>query len=633
MAETDATQNDGTYNVVFITEDTPEFMEYIDLASQYIKSDGGNVKTNVINNYEIVKPDSIEKFDVSSELLRVIEDPNYDKNTKTYIFLIFDEKKIFAKADTSIQLKNELDDMETERPYISFISNMSEYNDNGFLAKLTSETDNKGIVINTDNFGDEKAVAVKDAIIEYLGISLSQTKIISSIGLTTLPMDFSEEKILDYYQEYKSGNGYYLTDTDDDGLGNFKEIAFDSKIIKFNPDLVLPTIAECRAYVIETENCVYVEKGWDRFIAAEIPQTLQYILSNVRILPIKSDPFSSDGDEDGILDIDEFVWNGIDERYENVSPLKADTVESLYYDDLLKSGSYNSKDNPISLEIHGNNILINIRYSFNNDDSETTKEELIDGAKYVWSHSYDVPNNEDTNAKVQLPYFKGKLYDFYPGMEITVRLNFIETDDNSININIYDRNTIDATRISSDNLVNWYNRSNSIIHIYPKQISDGSTIQDERIPYYLSHEIGHAMGLGDAYGKIEVETIVNDGFGIYTGYTDPNLEFSETYSGNGTFYAGEIMASNGLPCTNDVEMILQAFCENRTQLFYADSRDIYNNKKHISKAIKNPTIIYRVYSSALGEFIYFRYDRDHGTYPSIGNIEEMLKYVDDNIKA
>jgi hypothetical protein len=213
--------------------------------------------------------------------------------------MIFDENKIFAKAETSIQLKNELDDMEIGRPYISFISNMSEYNDNGFVAKLSSETDKKGIIINTNYYEDEKAVAVKDAVIEYLGISLSQTKIISSIGLTTLPMDFSEDKILDYYQEYKSGNRYYLTDTDNDGLENFKEIAFDSKIIKFNPDLVLPTIAECRAYVIETENCVYVEKGWDRFIATEIPQTLQYILNNVRILPIKSDPLSSDGDEDG----------------------------------------------------------------------------------------------------------------------------------------------------------------------------------------------------------------------------------------------------------------------------------------------------------------------------------------------
>jgi hypothetical protein len=92
------------YNVVFITESDDEFMEYIELSSQYIKNDGANVKTNVINNYQIVAPDLVKKIDVSSELLKVIDDPKYDKNTKTYIFLIFDENKINAKTDLSLRV-------------------------------------------------------------------------------------------------------------------------------------------------------------------------------------------------------------------------------------------------------------------------------------------------------------------------------------------------------------------------------------------------------------------------------------------------------------------------------------------------------------------------------------------------
>jgi hypothetical protein len=60
------------------------------------------------------------------------------------------------------------------------------------------------------------------------------------------------------------------------------------------------------------------------------------------------------------------------------------------------------------------------------------------------------------------------------------------------------------------------------------------------------------------------------------------------------FDAGEIMLIDGLPCSNDIEMILQAFIEEKTQWFYVDSELIKKGEKHISKAIKNPIIIYEV---------------------------------------
>jgi hypothetical protein len=122
-------------------------------------------------------------------------------------------------------------------------------------------------------------------------------------ALTTLPIDFSEEKIRDYYQEYKSGNGYYLTDTDDDGLENFREIAFDSKLIRFAPDLVLPTFGDCYDLLEETGRYTSIKEGYEKFIIARPFDQIRAI----RVLPINSDPIKKDGDNDGIKDKNELI--------------------------------------------------------------------------------------------------------------------------------------------------------------------------------------------------------------------------------------------------------------------------------------------------------------------------------------
>jgi hypothetical protein len=71
------------------------------------------------------------------------------------------------------------------------------------------------------------------------------------------------------------------------------------------------------------------------------------------------------------------------------------------------------------------------------------------------------------------------------------------------------------------------------------------------------------------------------------------LEFSLIKKHNfGKSSAGEIMLSNGLPSSNDVEMILQAFIEKRTQWFYFDPPNDSDYEVSISKAKKNPIIIY-----------------------------------------
>jgi hypothetical protein len=205
----------------------------------------------------------------------------------------------------------------------------------GFLTKLTSETDKKGIIININDYEDEKAVAVKDTIIEYLGINAMI--IISSTGLTILPADFREEKILDYYQEYKSGNGYYLTDTDDDGLENFKEIDFRSGLIDFTQENFLPTVQECVDHLTFTGKYTYVEAGYDAFVndlkekysSEECDLYLYDLIMSVRILPINSDPTAKDGDEDGYSDYDEILI------YDS-NPLICDVVEYSLKNDYVK---------------------------------------------------------------------------------------------------------------------------------------------------------------------------------------------------------------------------------------------------------------------------------------------------------
>jgi hypothetical protein len=73
-------------------------------------------------------------------------------------------------------------------------------------------------------------------------------------------------------------------------------------------------------------------------------------------------------------------------------------------------------------------------------------------------------------------------------------------------------------------------------------------------------------------------------------------------------------------------MILQAFVEGRQQCFYVNNQDIYNKTKFISKAIKNPIIIYEVKRKDL-DSLYYRYDFNTQTYKSIKK-EEIDGYFD-----
>lgn len=103
-----------------------------------------------------------------------------------------------------------------------------------------------------------------------------------------------------------------------------------------------------------------------------------------------------------------------------------------------------------------------------------------------------------------------------------------------------------------------------------------------------AHEFGHAFGLADMYD----DAYCNHG---YEPISNDELEYDKSSSfipvGKG------IMMISGEAVTNDIEMILLAFCENKKQ-FYVP----FGISQKVSKAIKsevlyshklNPGIIYR----------------------------------------
>jgi hypothetical protein len=92
------------------------------------------------------------------------------------------------------------------------------------------------------------------------------------------------------------------------------------------------------------------------------------------------------------------------------------------------------------------------------------------------------------------------------------------------------------------------------------------------------------------------------------------------------------MSTNGLSSSNDIEMVLQAFIENRMQYFYADDQ---RNKEgvYLSKAIKNPIIVYVKYVEAIKKNIYLIWNGYTDTWMVKYSIPEMEDYIKDYIKT
>lgn len=347
-----------------------------------------------------------------------------------------------------------------------------------------------------------------------------------------------------------------LMDTDEDGLADYQEIMFESSegdflFEKKGDDIQLLVYREMVKHV--GNDMFYVKQGLERYckVTGENSNKPKYIdsLLECSILPIKSDPTSADGDGDGILDINE-KWNGIDERYKNISPLKADTIESLYPELRLNYPKGNNKsDNAVYLDIKDNNIIIFCDMAeLENNQLEVVRQALNE----YWAKD-----------------FKGGLYDFYPGMEISTKIRFV-----------HNNGKIKVKFIQDDDITK---RSSTFINdVKIFYVNDISECMDT-----IAHEFGHVFKLKDAYpyncdlliDSLEKYFSPNQGKTPLTIYNSNKDE-----KRNELWMAGEIMSVNKSVNINDIEMVLQAFVEDKMQHFVPTS-----NKK-ISKAIKTPYI-------------------------------------------
>jgi hypothetical protein len=326
--------------VIFFIENTDEFKEHFELAKDIIVRKGGSAEIFTFA-YEIRDGKQERKYDVSKNILEYLNGDDYDKNAETYIFLVFNEKKIFpddaedtgdkddfraSENSTAFTLLNKLNLLGDKQPNISVVydSSSTNYDPAMFLGGIVDDTG--GCEIDIKLLYSDR-VAVARAIINHLEIQLTSVKYLSSVDLVPLPQNFDSIYIQDVYDNGIAGK----IDYDVDGLNDYSEIAFDSDLIDFSLSEPFPTLARCKKYVSDTQKLVYVEEGLSRFMDTHTPgPDLVYHLSQIPILPINSDPTLEDGDGDGLLDGKEIIVNSIKVAPKDNEPLRKTPQSELW---------------------------------------------------------------------------------------------------------------------------------------------------------------------------------------------------------------------------------------------------------------------------------------------------------------
>lgn len=198
------------------------------------------------------------------------------------------------------------------------ISVVSNYNDSkkrdtkefSYVPELCTAT--KGRIISDYEFSDEAL----DVIYESVPEINNGYKAITALGYKTVVLNQSLQDNYNMYNESKKPHTTlpYLKefDTDDDTIADYQEIMFEKKfegydesrwlVNNVNPDNI-SLLTYNQILEIVGEEYFYVEKGLERYrnTTGEVKWNPDSLLE-CKILPIKSDPTSEDGDEDGILD-------------------------------------------------------------------------------------------------------------------------------------------------------------------------------------------------------------------------------------------------------------------------------------------------------------------------------------------
>ncbi len=481
----------------------------------------------------------------------------------------------------------------------SGIGAIAKFNENNVRLSFSYNANN----INTLNYTMLSSGACEAAVIgggrynfedfiirEIFGEHENEYPIISAVGwkrinldkpITKECRDFSFVVKTDPSLRYDIIKNNELADTDGDELYDFEEIMFETKegndLITFDAsgNAVLPNFEDCTGALPWNRRIFYVEEGLRRYADVAKFQDLY----KLRILPIKSDPTEGDSDGDGIIDYNDMYWNGIDERYKIVNPLKSDTLES-FYNNLIKPFKWNG----FEIDIKENNLILNVSYAF---DSQTKKYEeiIIQAINQKWCGIYE-----------------GTLYDFYPGMKITVTINWV--NDFGMFINTKDcLSFVGSGLINNINETSFYDPILNSINIYSEHFNE------EKISAVVAHEFGHALGLDDAYPyKSEIDSL-----GHNTTYIPLSWNVLDVDSNEIKMFTkddgGEIMYfganANSYASTNNIEMFLQQMSDLKTKLFSSiDPVLVYvrllmckqhfipYNGEEVSAAIKKRPLIY-----------------------------------------
>lgn len=448
--------------------------------------------------------------------------------------------------------------------------------------RITKETDGL-LLYNYYNFSD--------GVLNYIYGKVPEVpfsyKMISSLGLKPIYLD-SELKV----------NG--SADTDLDGLTDWTEVNQKYVIANKDGSVTLPTFSEfCHDLIDNGEWTLRFQQT-----LMMNGQLMDEALNEVRVLPVVSDPTKRDGDADGIPDAKEIKWDGMDVRYKDIGPLHKDTIETLFPE--IKTSGYNNTSYPTYLTVKDNDVVLHVKVCINGDAdldaitalktselSDDMRKELnniiarkgknitfkdlaFDGIKNRWEGSY-----------------QGNKYDFYEGLKVNFSVEITETMytnfSRKVELTFLDGmcGVSNLSDISGRKGVDWKTNCSRFVTMYSSYCGDKShqnksgvhcdAYQESwyspvRYQGTVAHEFGHVFGLQDMYGSAPV----NHG---YEPIANTELVYDEYYFA--LPQAKGIMIHNGSACTNDIEMIMLAFCENKWQYYVP-----YGSTQVISKAIK-----------------------------------------------
>ncbi len=315
----------------------------------------------------------------------------------------------------------------------------------------------------------------------------------------------------------------------------------------------------------------------------------QYIIENKSSLVgycffyCVSDPMLTDSDRDGIMDSNEIMNITTDSRYDNLNPMVADTVESLF-PELTDSKGANQKNNAVYLDVNGNEVIIKTRILFDGDydkiavklikeekqsqiiaerlgENFTYKDAVLDGIKQRWSGEY-----------------LGNIYDFYPGMvtNVSVEIDVLNSKPRESSVHYTKINCVSEIGRSGTRYGRNINE-NKDITLYLRRESTPTDLEIVRYEGTIAHEFGHTLLLSDAYPDTEDNR-------KYAPVSSEEIYYDNTGLNPGLIGSGEIMYVEGNVLPNDIEMMLIGYSKGEWQRFVPSSA------YPISEAIKEPQI-------------------------------------------